>query len=405
MATQNSTFRLNVKVAYRRPHTFQVLRQDLPPRTSPRPREPVRVRRRLHARNRPGSRPDATPRGTARARPTAPSPPCGRRPTARGSERGRGAAERAGPAPPPQALTSPGLSPADCGQQRRRPGPGARGGREAEGSGRRAAEAGLSPPQTGFPDAAPRRPGPRPRTHGGAQGLTPPGPSPLPAGRPPRPPPRRSRPAGRRRRGTSAAGSPGRRGEGAGSRARTQPPTRLRRRSPGGRPLRFLAQRRHDCRARPSFPQLLLPPPSSSSSSSRRGAPGAGLSWSRSRGAEPAAPRPPLGPRRRRASALGGGPVGAGVGACGAGPEAPRGRGAGPQLESESWHLPARRAPPAPTGPAACPVLPLPLQPPRLGGRADAERKMSSALGRRPCPCPCGRAAASTRPRSAHLAR
>ncbi|XP_049554094.1 translation initiation factor IF-2-like [Orcinus orca] len=32
MATQNSTFRLNAKVAYRRPHTFQVLRQDLPPR-------------------------------------------------------------------------------------------------------------------------------------------------------------------------------------------------------------------------------------------------------------------------------------------------------------------------------------------------------------------------------------
>lgn len=64
-----------------------------------------------------------------------------------------------------------------------------------------------------------------------------------------------------------------------------------------------------------------------------------------------------------------------------------------------------RHAPPAPAGSDACPVLPLPLQPPRLGGRADAERKMSSAPGRRPCPCPCGRAAASTRPRSAHLAR
>ena len=345
------------------------------------------------------------PPGTARARPAAPSPPCGRRPPARGSERGRGAAERAGPAPPPQALPSPGLSPADCGQQRRRPGPGARGGREAEGSGRRAAEAGLGPPLPGFPDAAPRRPGPRPRTRGGAQGLRPPGPSPLPAARPPRPPPRRSRPAGRRRRGTAAAGSPGPRGEGAGSRARTQPPTRLRRRSPGGRPLRFLAQRRRDCRARPAFPQLLLPPPSSSSSSSsssRRGAPGAGPSWSRSRGAEPAAPRPPLGPRRRRASARGAGRRGRGWGRAGRG----RGRrGAGPPLESESRHLPARRAPPAPAGPAACPVLPLPLQPPLLGGRADAERKMSSALGRRLCPCPCGRAAASTRPRSAHLAR
>lgn len=292
----------------------------------------------------------------------------------RGSQRGRLCVERAGPAPPPQASLSPGLSPEGCGQQRRRPGPGAQeAGRPRGRAGARRKQASALPGRLPSPASRtpiPARPAPARGPAVARRASRRPDPRPSPRRTRPRRPEGQRRPRGR---------SPGPRGLGAKSRAPTQPPTRLRRRSPGSGPLRSSPSAGATAALGPPLPQLLLPPPSSSSFS-RRGArrrqpereperrSGAGRSAPTTRPAAQAGVRAGAGRRGRGRS--GAGPGGGGRSRAGVGVWA-----------SSGWCQLSRQ-------PFWCRFCLFNLPSPVV--QADAERKIFWTLWYRLCPCPCG---------------
>lgn len=158
------------------------------PRPGPDPGAGSRLR--AHGHEGPAARPRAEPTGV----PATPRPGPPRAPAGPGVERTRAHAAA-------QALAEPGLSLPGCGQQRQRPGPGARGEEARRPRGRAGARGGSRPRASPArrpgpaPDAAPA--GPKP-ARGPAEALAAPG------------RPRRSSPAPAR----GARGAPGARGSG-----------------------------------------------------------------------------------------------------------------------------------------------------------------------------------------------